>query len=131
MSTRLKRPSVWRPLGLTLVLVGFHAYLGFSAIGGQFGIENHKAMLADIDLLNAQSSALNAEIEAYRHRVGLFNPTRLDPDILSERARALLSMAEPDEVIIMVNPDNGLPVFSSSMQLAEDQLSTILRDVQD
>lgn len=131
MSTRLKRPSFWRPLGLTVALVGFHVYLGFSAIGGQFGTENQKAMLGDIDLLSARSNALSVEIEAYRHRVGLFNPTRLDPDILSERARALLSMAQPEEVIIMVNPDTGLPVFSSSMQLAEDQLSTILRDVQD
>ena len=131
MSTRLKRPAFWRPLGLTVALVGFHIYLGFSAIGGQFGVESQKSMLAEIELLSARSSALNAEIEAYRHRVGLFNPTRLDPDILSERARALLSMAKPDEIIIMVNPETGLPVFSSSMQLAEDQLSSILLGVED
>ena len=65
MSTRLKRPAIWRPLGMTLVLIAFQAYLGYSAINGQFGTQSQKQMLADIEDLKAQSSVLQAEIDDF------------------------------------------------------------------
>ena len=105
MSTRLKRPAFWRPLALSLALIGFQAYLGYSALNGQFGVESQKQMQAEITGLEARSNTLQVEIEAYRHRVALFNPARMDPDILSERARALLSMAHPDDIIVMTTAD--------------------------
>lgn len=103
MPTRLKRPAFWRPLALTVALLGFQGYLGFSALNGQFGIESQKRMQVEIINLDAQSGALQAELDAYRHKVDLFNPARLDPDILSEQARALLSMAPPDQIIVMTD----------------------------
>lgn len=93
MSTRLKRPSFWRHLALTLVLVAFQGYLAYNVVSGQFGVENNKVLAAEIDELKARSGALAAEIEATGHRVALFNSSKLDPDILTERARALLSMS--------------------------------------
>lgn len=101
MPTRLKRPAFWRPLALTALLLGFQGYLGYSTLTGQFGVESQKEMQAQIIDLQARSDALSAEIEAFRHRVDLFNPARLDPDILTERARAMLSMAHPDEIVVM------------------------------
>ena len=87
MSTRLRRPSLWRQLAITGVLVAFQGYLGWSAIGGNFGIESQKLMQADIANLKAKSAGLDAEIDAYRHKVSLFDPKSLDPDILTEKAR--------------------------------------------
>lgn len=121
MSTRLRRPSIWRQLMVTTALVAFQAYLGWSAIGGNFGIESQKLMKAEIVDLKVQSAALQAEIDAYRHKVELFNPKRLDPDILTERARALLSMAQIGDMVVMVDPKTGKPVSSSSAALAENQ----------
>jgi cell division protein FtsB len=128
MPTRLKRPSFWRQLLLAGGLVAFQGYLGFNVVSGQFGIESQKEMHAEIDELKAQSGALQAEIDAYRHRVALFDSARLDPDIVSERARALLSMAQPDDIIIMVDPVTGKPISSSSTGLPETQLSDIIED---
>jgi cell division protein FtsB len=121
MSTRLRRPSIWRQLMVTAGLVAFQAYLGWSAIGGNFGIESQKLMKAEIVDLKVQSAALQAEIDAYRHKVELFNPGKLDPDILTERARALLSMAQIGDMVVMVDPKTGKPVSSSSPALAENQ----------
>ena len=126
MPTRLKRPPFWRPLALTLALLGFQGYLGFSAIGGQFGIENRKQIIADIEVLKAQSSALQAEIDAYRHRVALMDTRRLDPDLVTERARALLNMANPDDIVVMVDPQTGEPLSGSFNELAADQLTSII-----
>jgi cell division protein FtsB len=120
MPTRLKRPSIWRALGVTVVLLAFQGYLGYSALRGQFGIDSQKEMVGHIEDLRAQSARLKAEIDVYRHRVDLFSPQKLDTDILTERARALLDMADPKDLIVMVDPATGVPDSSSGELLAEN-----------
>jgi cell division protein FtsB len=112
MSTRLRRPSIWRQLLVTAALLAFQGYLGWNAIGGNFGIESQKVMKVDIVDLKEQSAALQAEIDAYRHKVSLFDAKKLDPDILTERARALLSMAQIGDMVVMVDPATGQPTTS-------------------
>ena len=126
MPTRLKRPPFWRPLALTVTLLGFQAYLGYSALSGQFGITGREDIMADIEILEDRSAALQAEIEAYRHHVSLLNPRHLDPDIVVERARALLNMAHADDVLVMVNPETGKPVSGQYVELIDDQLISII-----
>ena len=123
MSTRLKRPSFWRQIAFTAVLIALQGYLGYSVVSGQFGIESERQLEQEIVELKARSAAMQAEIEAMRHRNELFTPARLDPDIVSERARGLLSMSQPDDLIVMVDPRTGKPVHSSFDQLAADQLT--------
>ncbi|UJW86137.1 FtsB family cell division protein [Devosia sp. SL43] len=126
MPTRLKRPAIWRPLALTVALLGFQGYLGFSAIGGQFGIENRTQIMLDIDQLKGKSAALQAEIDAYRHRATLMDTRRLDPDIVTERARAMLNMANADDVIVMVDPHTGEPLSGKFRELASDELMQLI-----
>lgn len=121
MSTRLRRPSIWRGLLITAGLLAFQGYLGWSAIGGNFGVESQKIMKADIVELNVQSAALQAEIDAYRHKVDLFDPNKLDPDILTERARALLSMAQIGDMVVMVDPTTGQPTTSKLASSTENE----------
>jgi cell division protein FtsB len=122
MSTRLRRPSIWRGLLVTAGLLAFQGYLGWSAIGGNFGTESQKLMKADIVDLKVQSAALQAEIDAYRHKVDLFDPHKLDPDILTERARALLSMAQIGDMVVMVDPSTGKPTTSLLSSSTETQV---------
>jgi cell division protein FtsB len=105
------------------VLVAFQGYLGYNVVSGQFGVENQKVMLGEIGELKARSAALAAEIEATTHRVQLFNSSRLDPDILTERARALLSMSQADDILIMVDSKSGKPLSGSYDALAASQLT--------
>lgn len=128
MSTRLKRPSFWRKIGIAGLLIAFQGYLGYNVLSGQFGLESQRRMQAEISVLKAKSAVLQAEIDAYRHRVALFTPQRLDPDIVSEQARALLSVSQPNEVVVMVDTSTGKPIFSSFDQLAADQLSDFIED---
>lgn len=128
MPTRLKRPPFWRHLAVTAALFGFLGYLGYSALNGQFGIESREDLLADISLLEARSNALQAQIDSYRHRASLFDARKLDPDILDERARELLNMANASDIIVMVDRETGEPVSSSRSGLPENQLTSILAD---
>jgi cell division protein FtsB len=126
MPTRLKRPPFWRPLALTVTLLGFQGYLGYSAISGQFGISSRDEIVADIEVLEDKSAALQAEIDAFRHRVSLMNPRHIDPDIVAERARALLNMAHADDILVMVNPESGQPISGQFVELIDDQLISII-----
>lgn len=128
MPTRLKRPPFWRHLLVAGALLAFQAYLGFNVVSGQYGIESQKQMHAEIQKLAAKSAALQARIDGYRHRVALFDPQRLDPDIVSERARALLSMANPADVVVMVDPRTGKPLPRSFAYLAENELIKIIEE---
>jgi cell division protein FtsB len=123
MSTRLKRPAFWRHLGVSFVLIAFQGYLGYSYFTGQFGIESQDMLEKEIEELGAQSAALGAEIESYRHRISLFKSSSLDPDLISERARALLSMSEPDDYVIMVDQRTGKPIIGSGTPSTTSQLT--------
>jgi cell division protein FtsB len=122
MPTRLKRPAFWRHVALALGLVAFQGYLGYSVVTGQFGIESQDALEAEIGDLSAKSAALQAEIDSYRHRIDLFQTTRLDPDLVSERARALLSMASADDIVIMLDA-TGKPISGSNASSTVDELT--------
>ncbi|WP_421759876.1 FtsB family cell division protein [Devosia sp.] len=123
MSTRLKRSAIWRHIAVALGLVAFQGYLAYSVMTGQFGIESQDVLEAEIDELGAQSGALQAEMDSYRHKVDLFKSTRMDPDLVSERARALLSMAQPDDIVVMVDPTSGKPISGSTAPSTGTELS--------
>lgn len=128
MPTRLKRPAFWRHVVLALGLVAFQGYLGYSVVTGQFGIESQDVLEAEIDELGAKSGALQAEIDSFRHRIDLFQTTRMDPDLVSERARALLSMAQAEDIVVMVDPSSGKPISGSNAASTTDELSVIIKD---
>lgn len=128
MPTRLKRPAFWRHVAVALGLIAFQGYLGYSVVIGQFGIESQDALEAEIDELSAKSGALQAEIDSYRHRIDLFQTTKLDPDLVSERARALLSMAQADDIVVMIDPNTGQPISGSSAPSTTDELTSNIDD---
>jgi cell division protein FtsB len=77
-------------------------------------------------VLKDRSAALQAEIDSFRHRNSLMNPRHLDPDIVTERARALLNMANADDILIMVEPSTGKPISGKFQELIDDQLIQII-----
>jgi cell division protein FtsB len=44
---------------------------------------------------------VRAERDALDHRVGLLRPEHLDRDMLDERAREMLNLAGPNEIVIL------------------------------
>lgn len=126
MPTRLKRPAFWRHVAVALGLIAFQGYLGYSVVTGQFGIESQDVLEAEIDELGAKSGALQAEIDSFRHRIDLFQTTRMDPDLVSERARALLSMAQADDIVVMVDTETGKPLLGlNSVSTASELTANI------
>ena len=101
MPTRVKRPSILLKLSITAGLLAFQGYLGYHVVTGTFGIESQREMLAQKRVLEARQAALEIEIDSFEHRIALLDPRRLDPDLLTERARALLGLVHPDDILIV------------------------------
>ena len=76
-------------------------YFVTEAQNGNRGVETNKALQLQIDLLNAELAALQAEKAAYDHRNALLSLSSLDPDLLDERARESLNRVHPNDVVIL------------------------------
>jgi cell division protein FtsB len=100
MTTRLKRPSLGRKLAIAAALVLFQGYLAFHLVEGNFGVNSQEQYIEQLALLKQQSDALDRRIEVAENRNSLLLSERLDPDLLTERARHLLGWSNPNDVII-------------------------------
>ena len=85
----------------------------FAAVFGYFGyhiVNGDRGLLAMIHLQNEVKTAQQNLVETratqriWENRVSLLRTGSLDPDMLDERARALLHVARPDEIVIFTAP---------------------------
>ncbi len=103
MPTRLKKPSLINKLLIAALLLGFQGYLAHHALNGQYGVESQKELVQRKAELIAKSQILDTQIEKAKNRNSLLVADRLDPDMLSERARGLLGWSNPDDVLIAID----------------------------
>jgi cell division protein FtsB len=90
------------------VFLAITAYFGWNATQGDRGL---KAYAQRMDLLHqviAEEAAAKAERDALETRVSGLRAKHLNPDTLDERARAMLNVAQPDDVIIKLGPQEKL-----------------------
>ena len=74
------------------LFAGDRGFLAWIALSQE--LRDAKATLADLD----------QQRETLGRRVGLLRPDHLDLDLLDERARAVLNLAAPDEIVIPLEP---------------------------
>lgn len=86
---------------LAISLVGYFAYHLFAGDRGLIAWVQLSDRLRDSE---ATLAALDTEKQTLDHRVSLLRPDHLDRDMLDERARAVLNLAGPDEVVILDQP---------------------------
>ena len=83
---------------LCLVLVGYFAY---HLVNGERGFIALLQLDQQIQEAKANAAILAKERTEVDSRVTLMRPDQLDPDMLEERARLMLSVGHPDEVVIL------------------------------
>ena len=100
MVTRKRLRTFLATLGLYVAVALLIGYFGVNAYTGNHGLRAQK----DLDQQTAQSSdelaVLKAERVNWERRVSLLRSNRLDPDMLDERARALLDYVDPRELVL-------------------------------
>ncbi|MBM3506280.1 MAG: septum formation initiator family protein [Alphaproteobacteria bacterium] len=85
----------------TLLGASAIAYFGYHAVQGDRGIEEWFRLCGQLEALQKRQVLNRTRIAALEHRVNLLREEALDRDLLDERARAVLGLARPDEIIIL------------------------------
>lgn len=97
--------STHEPLRLRLlvlpVLCGMLlAYFTFNAVSGDYGLSAWSSLIVEVGDARSTLEDIRVERRRLEHQVALLRPESLDPDLLDERARALLGIARPEELTI-------------------------------
>ena len=74
---------------------GIHGILGERDIGDWFELSSQGARLEQRQIRN------QGRIDLMEHRVRLLREASLDLELLDERARDVLGLAQPDEIIVL------------------------------
>jgi cell division protein FtsB len=102
MVTRKRLRSVLTALGLYLGAAALIGYFGINAYTGNHGLNARQRLDKQMTQLVSERNALRAERIQWERRVGLLNSHSLDPDMLDERARALLDYVDPRDLTLQM-----------------------------
>jgi cell division protein FtsB len=100
MVTRKRFRTVFNALALYSIAALVIGYFGVNAYSGSRGLRAKQDLDQQITQLTQELSALRAERANWEHRVSLLKPESIDPDMLDERARALLNYADPRDLTL-------------------------------
>jgi cell division protein FtsB len=102
MVIRPRLRSFLAALGLYCLAALLIGYFGVNAYTGDHGLKARQNLDQQIADLGHQLEGVKAERERWERRVALLKSDRIDPDMLDERARALLNYADPHDITIPV-----------------------------
>ena len=102
MVTRTRLRSILTALGLYVMAALLIGYFGVNAFSGDRGLTAQQDIEQQITSLSAELTHLQVERGQWERRLGLLKSNRIDPDMLDERARALLDYTHPNDLTLMV-----------------------------
>lgn len=85
---------------LAALLIG---YFGANAYSGNRGLNARQDLDKQIAELTGELTQAKSDREQWQRRIALLKSDRIDPDMLDERARALLHYVDPRDVILLTN----------------------------
>src|SRR5262244_1202048 len=103
MVTHRRRRTILTVLGLYVFAALFIGYFAANAFTGNHGLRARQDLEQQLAAMKAELAELKAERTVWEHRVSLLRADRLDPDMLDERARALVGYADPRDLTLLRN----------------------------
>lgn len=102
MVTRPRLRSILTAIGLYAIATALIGYFGINAYTGNLGLRARQEIDARIAQLTSERDRVRTEREQWQHKVDLLKSDRIDPDLLDERARALLDYVDPRDAVMLV-----------------------------
>jgi cell division protein FtsB len=96
---RALRQSV-RATVMPVIFLSITCYFGWNATQGKRGLVAHAQKEDQLHQALADQAVATAERDAWDRRVADLRSNRLDRDTLDERARAMLNLADPTDVVV-------------------------------
>lgn len=104
MVTRTRLRAVLTALGLYTVAALIIGYFGLSAYTGAHGLKAKENLAQQQASLMSDIERARAERKEWEQRVSLLRGDNLDPDMLDERARAMLNYLHPRDLTLALPP---------------------------
>src|SRR5689334_22293697 len=102
MVTRTRLRAVLTALGLYTVAALIIGYFGLSAYTGAHGLKAKQDLTQQQASLTREIERTRAERLELEHKVSLLRADNLDPDMLDERARAMLNYLNPRDLTLVL-----------------------------
>ena len=103
MVTHRRRRTFLTVLGLYTFAALFIGYFAANAFTGNHGLRAQQDLEQQLTAMKGDLMQLKAERAVWERRVSLLRADRIDPDMLDDRARALLGYADPRDLVLMLN----------------------------
>jgi len=84
-----------------LVCLALSGYFAYHLVVGKHGLDSRGRIDTRITALQGELSGLKAVRGKLERDVSLLRAEHLDPDMLDERARAILNFAHPRDIVIV------------------------------
>ncbi|MGH6742740.1 MAG: FtsB family cell division protein [Bradyrhizobium sp.] len=104
MVSHRRRRAVLTALSLYAFAALFVGYFGVNAFTGAHGLRAQADLDKQLTTMEGELRHLKAERTDWEHRVSLLRSDKIDPDMLDERARALLGYADPRDLVLLLQP---------------------------
>jgi len=104
MVTHRRRRTFVTALALYTFAALFIGYFAANAFTGNHGLRAQQDLEQQLTAMKSELSQLKAERVVWERRVSLLRADRIDPDVLDERARALLGYADPRDLTLLLDP---------------------------
>ena len=104
MVSRRKLRTILTTLGLYAGSAVVIAYFFTNAYSGNHGLRAQQDLEQQLTAMRGDLVQLKAERAVWERRVALLRADRIDPDMLDERARALIGYADPRDLTLLLNP---------------------------
>jgi len=102
MVSHRRRRTILTALGLYIFAALFIGYFGVNAFTGNHGLRAQQDLDQQMAAMQQELAQVKAERAVWERRVALLRSDRLDPDMLDERARALLGYADPRDLTFLL-----------------------------
>ena len=103
MVTHRRRRTILTALALYTLAALFIGYFAVNAFTGNRGLRAAQNLDQQMSEMTGELSRLKAERRMWEHRVSLLRSDRIDPDMLDERARAMLDYVDPNDIVMLTS----------------------------
>ncbi len=104
MVSHRRRRAILTAIGLYLFAAAFIGYFAVNAFTGNHGLRAKQEIEQQLALMQTELAQVRAEHAMWERRVALLRSDKIDPDMLDERARLLIGIADPRDVTLLLAP---------------------------
>ena len=102
MVIRIRPRELLTAFGLYAAAALIIGYFGVNAYTGAHGLRAKQDLAVQLHDLSDELAQLKRERADWQRRIDLLRSDRLDPDMLDERARAMLGYADPHDLVMTI-----------------------------